>query len=98
MSLLEHTSTAPIADPAADADAQRRNRLDHPVFGHAKRATVSPITMGLYRVTLGDTVIGYLEAAGDRWIALSGALHPGAVETGRHRLFAAALKILTDPS
>ncbi len=108
MTLLERTTTAPTttieleqsapAPAVPDAATLEPARLDHPAFGHANQATVSPVTMELYRVTLAGSIIGYLEAAGPIWVALSGELHPRAVEVGQHRLFAAALRMLTDPA
>ncbi len=73
-------------------------RLEHPVFGHARRATVHPESMTLYRVSLDGAVVGYLEAAGPIWVALAGPLAGRAVEVGQHRIFAAALRMLTDPA
>jgi hypothetical protein len=106
MTLLERTTTASTtsinleqsAPTSADTAAPAPARLDHPAFGHAHQATVSPVSMELYRVTLAGSILGYLEAAGPIWVALSGELYPRAVEVGQHRLFSAALRLLTDPA
>ncbi len=99
MTLLDQPTqtTAPtqIARPAEHAEPAR---IEHPVFGHARRATVHPESMTLYRVSLGDAVVGYLEAAGPIWVALAGPLADRAIEVGQHRIFAAALRMLTDPA
>lgn len=97
MTLLDQSTQTPEQhlDMAADVAT---SRIDHPAFGHARRATVHPESMTLYRVSIGDRVIGYLEAAGPIWVALAGAHADHAVEVGQHRIFAAALRTLTDPS
>lgn len=90
-------ATAPAPQHTA-VDAPRAERpLAHPVFGAAHRATVTPFTMTLYGVSLQGEPIGFLEACDAGWIALSGMHDGDAVEIGRHRLFAGALRCLTDP-
>ncbi|GMA29322.1 hypothetical protein [Arenivirga flava] len=93
MTLLDQPTRATGTD-----DRIASARIEHPVFGHARRATVHPESMTRYRVSHGDAVIGYLEAAGPIWVALAGPFADRAVEVGQHRIFAAALRMLTDPA
>lgn len=94
MTLID-TASAPqhttVDAPRADSP------LAHPAFGAAHRATVTPITMTLYGVSVQGEPIGFLEASDAGWIALSGMHDGDAVEIGRHHLFAGALRCLTNP-
>lgn len=87
---------APLAS-TNEAVPRASNPLAHPAFGAAHRATVAPISLTRYAVSIEGEPIGYLEADGAEWVALSGMNFERTIEVGRHRLLAAALRLLTNP-
>lgn len=102
MTLLEQpaTTTTP-AESIAPAVAQQpdatRPVLEHPVFGAARKADVVAESLTRYRVSIGGTILGYLDATAGAWTAHAGLRPEIAVPAGQHRYFAGALRLLTNP-
>lgn len=65
--------------------------------GDASSTAIVPLSLSLYEVVLNDRPIGYLEAAGPVWVALSGTPYAFAVEVGQRRSLTAAVDLLTKP-
>lgn len=72
-----------------------RETISHPSLGRAPEAAIIPLSLSLYEVVLNDRPIGYIEAAGPIWVALSGTPYSFAVEVGQHRNITAAVRMLT---
>ncbi len=72
-----------------------RETSSHPSLGKAAAAAIIPLSLSLYEVVLNDRPIGYVEAAGPIWVALSGTPYSFAVEVGQHRNLTAAMRMLT---
>ena len=86
-----------LHDASARPTAAERSSTTHPALGRTPEAALIPLSLSLYEVVLNDRPIGYLEAAGPIWVALSGTPYAFAVEAGQHRNLTAALRILTNP-
>ena len=86
-----------LHDASARPAAAERSSTAHPALGRTPEAALIPLSLSLYEVVLNDRPIGYLEAAGPIWVALSGTPYSFAVEAGQHRNLTAALRILTNP-
>ncbi len=86
-----------LHDASARPAAAERSSTAHPTLGRTSEAALIPLSLSLYEVVLNDRPIGYLEAAGPIWVALSGTPYGFAVEAGQHRNLTAALRILTNP-
>lgn len=84
-----------LHDASARPTAAERSSTAHPSLGHAPEAAIIPLSLTLYEVVLNDRPIGYVEAAGPIWVALSGTPYAFAVEAGQHRNLTAAVRMLT---
>jgi hypothetical protein len=97
MTILEQPTTSTPAPTNAEPAHTEHRTLAHPVFGAARKATVVAETLTRYRVSIGGTILGYLDAITGAWTARAG-LHPEtAMPAGQHRTFAGALRLLTNP-
>ncbi|GMA28041.1 hypothetical protein [Arenivirga flava] len=85
---LHDASAGPIA-------ATARETITQPSLGRVPAAAIIPLSLSLYEIVLNDRPIGYIEAAGPIWVALSGTPYAFAVEVGQHRNLTAAVRILT---
>lgn len=87
----------PEAGATARTAAHHQARIEHPVFGAARKATVVAESLIRYRISIGGTVLGYLDATAGAWTARSGDRAETARPVGQHRYFAGALRLLTNP-